>query len=54
MFELEEKLIAILNDTPLPYDAKIYVVQSIQTKLMQAYEAAKKRESEVKADEQVS
>jgi len=53
MFELEEKLIAILNDTPLPYDAKIYVIQSIENKLLRAYEDAKKRESEVKADEQV-
>ena len=51
MFELEEKLIDILNASPLPYDAKFYVVQSIETKLMQAYEAAKKRESEVKPDE---
>ena len=53
MFELEEKLIAVLNDSQLPLDAKFYVIQSIENKLLRAYEDAKKRESEVKAHEQV-
>ena len=53
MFELEGKLIDILNSNGLPLEAKIYVVQSVYTKLYQTYEQAKKSESEVINNEQM-
>ena len=56
MFELEMKIVELINQSELPLEAKFYVVQAVTNKLKEAYNDAIRKqqiEKEAKPDEQM-